>query len=83
VDKPALREGISLLNAFARDDVSIVDETVLVEYLCHLAKRRGDRDYLLQSIARVELMVNTPHREIEAWVAEEFSSRQRVSLRAA
>jgi MoxR-like ATPase len=83
VDKPALREGISLLNAFARDEVSIVDERVLVEYLCHLAKRRGDRDYLLQSMARVELMVNSPHREIDAWVAEEFSSRRRASLRAA
>src|SRR6266496_403982 len=83
VDKPALREGISLLNAFARDEVSIVDEPVLVEYLCHLAKRRGDRDYLLQSMARVEQMVNSPHREIDAWVAEEFSSRRRASLRAA
>src|SRR5216683_952563 len=83
VDKPALREGISLLKAFARDEVSIVDEPVLVEYLCHLAKRRGDRDYLLQSMARVEQMVNSSDREIDAWVAEEFSSRRRASLRAA
>jgi MoxR-like ATPase len=83
VDKPALREGISLLKAFARDEVSIVDEPVLVEYLCHLAKRRGDRDYLLQSMARVEQMVNSPDREIDAWVAEEFLYRRRASLRAA
>jgi MoxR-like ATPase len=83
VDKAALREGISLLNAFARDEVSIVDERVLVEYLCHLAKRRGDRDYLLQSLARVEQMVNSPHSEIDTWVAEEFSSQRRASLRAA
>ena len=72
VDKPALREGISLLKAFTRDEIAMVDEPLLVEYLCHLAKRRGDRDYLLQSLARVEQMVNSPHREIDAWVEEEF-----------
>jgi len=83
VDKPALREGISLLKAFTRDEVVMVDEALLVEYLCHLAKRHGDRDYLLQSMARVEQMVNSPHSEIDAWVAEEFSSRRRASLRAA
>jgi MoxR-like ATPase len=83
VDKPALREGISLLKALTRDEVAMVDEPLLVEYLCHLAKRRGDRDYLLQSMARVEQMVNSPHREIDAWVAEEFSCRRRASLRAA
>lgn len=83
VDKPALREGISLLKGLSRDEVSMIDEPVLVEYLCHLAKRRGDRDYLLQSMARVEQMVNSPHREIDAWVEEEFSSRRRASLRAA
>lgn len=83
VDKPALREGISLLKAFTRDEVVLVDEPLLVEYLCHLAKRHGDRDYLLQSMARVEQMVNSPHKEIDAWVAEEFSSHRRASLRAA
>jgi MoxR-like ATPase len=83
VDKPALREGISLLKAFTRDEVVMVDEPVLVQYLCHLAKRHGDRDYLLQSMARVEQMVNSPHREIDAWVSEEFSCRRRASLRAA
>jgi MoxR-like ATPase len=83
VDKPALREGISLLKAFTRDEIAMVDEPLLIEYLCHLAKRRGDRDYLLQSMARVEQMVNSPHKEIDAWVAEEFSSRRRASLRAA
>jgi len=83
VDKPALREGISLLKALSRDEISMIDEPVLVEYLCHLAKRRGDRDYLVQSMARVEQMVNSPHREIDAWVEEEFSSRRRASLRAA
>src|SRR6185436_17614242 len=34
VDKPALREGISLLKAFARDGISEVDEIVLNNYLC-------------------------------------------------
>jgi MoxR-like ATPase len=83
VDKPALREGISLLRAFVRDGVTTITEAVLVEYLCHVAKRHGDRDYLLLALARVEQMVNGVHREIEAWVLEEFAVRQRSLLHAA
>lgn len=74
--KPALREGIAVLSAFVRDGVREVTEQVLTEYLCHIAKRHNDRDYLLNAMARVEMSVNDPHPEVDAWVAEEFRSRR-------
>ena len=75
VDKPALREGIALLQAWARDEVTEVTEEVLKEYLCLIAKREPDRKYLALSLARVEKDINLPHREIDVWVAQEFKER--------
>jgi len=75
VDKPALREGIALLQAWARDEVTTVTEKVLKEYLCLIAKREPDRKYLALSLARVEKDINLPHREIDVWVAQEFKER--------
>lgn len=77
-DRPALREGIGLLHALMRDAVTHVDEPVLTSYLCLIAKRRGDRSYLQQSMARVEMAVNDPHDEIDAWVEDEFRRRASV-----
>jgi MoxR-like ATPase len=82
-DKPALREGIGLLQALMRDGVRHVDEAVLNSYLCLIAKRRGDRSYLQQSMARIELAVNSPNDEIDLWVEEEFRTRGSVKLAAA
>jgi len=75
VDKPALREGIALLQAWARDEVTEVTEDVLKAYLCLIAKREPDRKYLALSLARVEKDINLPHREIDGWVAQEFKER--------
>ena len=75
VDKPALREGIALVKAWARDEVTEVTEEVLKEYLCLIAKREPDRKYLALSLARVEKDINLPHREIDVWVAQEFKER--------
>jgi len=75
VDKPALREGIALLQAWARDEVTAVTEDVLKAYLCLIAKREPDRKYLALSLARVEKDINLPHREIDVWVAQEFKER--------
>ena len=79
-DKPALREGICLLSALMRDQVRVLDEVVLIEYLCLIAKRHGDRDYLSQSMSRIDQAVNDPHDEVDAWVAEEFSWREERQL---
>ncbi len=75
VDKPALREGIALVKAWARDEVTEVTEDVLKAYLCLIAKREPDRKYLALSLARVEKDINLPHREIDVWVAQEFKER--------
>jgi MoxR-like ATPase len=75
VDKPALREGIALLKAWARDGVTEVNENLLKRYLCLIAKRESDREYLALSLARVERDINFPHREIDGWVAHEFKER--------
>jgi MoxR-like ATPase len=82
-DRPALREGIGLLHALMRDAVTHMDEPVLTSYLCLIAKRRGDRSYLQQSMARVEMAVNDPHDEIDAWVEDEFRRRASVELAVA
>jgi MoxR-like ATPase len=82
-DKPALREGISILTAFMRDGVRELDEATLRLYASLIVKRRGDRDYLLQSLARVERDVNVPHDEIDVWVAQAFAGTRNLSLVAA
>jgi hypothetical protein len=81
-DKPALREGIDLLDVFMRDRIQRVDETALISYLCLIAKRRGDRSYLEQSIARLEQAVNDPHDEIDSWVAQEFGEGKPFAIAA-
>lgn len=81
-DKPALREGISILTAFMRDDVSQLDEATLKSYASLIVKRHGDRDYLLQSLARVERDVNVAHDEIDAWVDQAFGVRGNLSVAA-
>ncbi len=81
-DKPALREGIDLLDVLMRDRIKRVDEAVLISYLCLIAKRRGDRSYLEQSMARIEVAVNDFHEEIDAWVAQEFSDGNGLAIAA-
>jgi MoxR-like ATPase len=82
-DKPALREGITLLKALTRDGVSQLEEEELDRYLCYIAKRHGDRDYLSQALARIELAVNDPHDEIDLWVREEAINRMRACVSVA
>ena len=82
-DKPALREGISILTAFMRDGVSELCEATLRFYASLIVKRRSDRDYLLQSLARVERDVNAAHDEIDVWVAQVFAGTKNLSLFAA
>ena len=81
-DKPALREGIDLLDVLVRDRIKRLDEAVLISYLCLFAKRRGDRSYLEQSMARIELAVNDFHEEIDTWVAQEFGECNRLAIAA-
>jgi MoxR-like ATPase len=81
-DKPALREGIDLLDVLTRDRIRRVDEEVLTSYLCVIAKRRGDRSYLEQSLARIEQAVNSRHEEIDLCVEQEFLGLESSALAA-
>ncbi len=83
VDKPALREGISLLGALVRDGVDVVDEAVLDKYLCHLAKRHNDRDYLRLSLGRLAYAANTSNPELDVLVDDYFAARARSKMRVA
>jgi MoxR-like ATPase len=70
MDKPGLRESISLLRALTeegRDDLSI-NEIEL--HLCFLARRRLDLENLRKSLARVEVMMQASDDEIERWLDE-------------
>jgi MoxR-like ATPase len=78
-DKPALREGISILSALMRDGVRQMDESILKLYASLIVKRHGDRDYFLQSLARVERDVNVAHDEIDAWVDRAFGVRGQLA----
>lgn len=83
VDKPALREGISLLAALVRDGVQTIDEEVMSKYLCHLAKRHNDRDYLRLSLGRLVYAANTSNPELDVLVEDYFAVRARSQMRVA
>lgn len=75
VDKPALREGIVLLEAWVRDQVSgRITEEILLEYLCLIAKRENDRRYLADAAARLEKDINSVDGAIDRWVDQEFGT---------
>jgi hypothetical protein len=75
VDKPALREGIVLLEALVRDQVSgRITEEILLEYLCLIAKRESDRRYLTDAAARLEKDINSVDGAIDRWVDQEFGT---------
>jgi len=68
IDKPGLRESISLLGALADAGHTDLNAKTLERHLCFLAKRRLDLENLRKSIARVEMMMELPDAEIESWV---------------
>jgi MoxR-like ATPase len=70
VDKPGLRESITLLGALVASDHQELNAPVIEHHLCFLAKRRLDQENLRKSLARVEMMIELPDAEIESWVDE-------------
>jgi MoxR-like ATPase len=70
MDKPGLRESIVLLRALVRCDIHGLNARVMESHLCFLAKRRLDLENLRKSLARVELVMETPDPEIDSWIDE-------------
>ena len=71
-ERPALREGIDLLNELTRQGVELLTEDLLADHLCLIAKTQTDRSLLYQSLGRMELDACSPHEEIERWVERAF-----------
>jgi MoxR-like ATPase len=70
IDKPGLRESITLLRALVETGHADLHAETLEQHLCFLAKRRLDLENLRKSLARVEVMMELPDAEIESWIEE-------------
>jgi MoxR-like ATPase len=80
-ERPALREGIDLLNELTRQGVQLLTEDVLADHLCLIAKTCSDRSLLYQSLGRIEWDVTRPHEEIDELVERAFAhTRSEVVL---
>jgi MoxR-like ATPase len=72
-DKPGLRESIDLLTALTEDEVTLLTENVIAEYLACLGKEQKELSNLRKASARLEDAANTDHPEIDAWVETAFA----------
>jgi MoxR-like ATPase len=70
MDKPGLRESIALMRALTIKGHQDLDVALIESHLCFLAKRRLDLENLRKSLARVELLMETPDAVIDAWIDE-------------
>jgi len=80
-DKPGLRESIDLLTALVDDEVTLLTENVIEEYLACLGKEQKELSSLRKALARLEEAANEPHHEIDAWVDEVFVAPDISKLR--
>jgi MoxR-like ATPase len=70
IDKPGLRESIAFLRALLNAGIRDLNAFVIDAHLCFLAKRRLDLENLRKSLARVELVMETPDANIDAWITD-------------
>ena len=69
LDKPGLRESIALLHALQTTGYTDLTAMTLTQHLCFLAKRHLDWENLRKATARLDLMMELPDADIDAWVA--------------
>lgn len=70
IDKPGLRESIALMRAVVDTGHQDLNVCMIESHLCFLAKRHLDLENLRKSLARVEMLMEAPDAEIDAWVDE-------------
>ena len=70
IDKPGLRESITLLRALTSARYGDLEIGEIEAHLCFLAKRHLDLENLRKSLARVEAIMQAPNAEIDAWIDE-------------
>ena len=74
IDKPGLRESIGLVRALVAEGYAELTIRDIESHLCFLAKRHLDLENLRKSLARIEVLMELPDREVESW----FSEREEV-----
>lgn len=70
IDKPGLRESIGLVRALVAEGCTTLTIKDIENHLCFLAKRQLDLENLRKSLARIEVVMELPDPEIEAWFSE-------------
>jgi MoxR-like ATPase len=70
VDKPGLRESIALMRVLTSKSHSDLNVWLIESHLCFLAKRRLDLENLRKSLARVEMVMETPDATVDSWIEE-------------
>jgi MoxR-like ATPase len=70
IDKPGLRESIAFMKALVGSGHQDLKVDLIDSHLCFLAKRHLDLENLRKSLARVEVIMETPDAEIDCWVDE-------------
>jgi MoxR-like ATPase len=70
LDKPGLRESITLMRALVLASHQDLNVMLIESHLCFLAKRRLDLENLRKSLARVELVMETPDAAVDSWIEE-------------
>ena len=70
IDKPGLRESIGLVRALVAEGCITLTIKDIENHLCFLAKRQLDLENLRKSLARIEVVMELPDPEIEAWFSE-------------
>jgi len=69
-DTRGLRESIAFLRALLSEGIRDLNAFIIDAHLCFLAKRRLDMENLRKSLARVELVMQTPDVNIDAWIID-------------
>lgn len=67
IDKPGLRESIGLVRALVSEGCCDLTIREVESHLCFLSKRHLDLENLRKSLARIEVLMELPDPEIEAW----------------
>lgn len=68
-DYPSLRESIDVVNAFERDHLVYLDETVLLRYFCYFVKTSEAQELLKLQLDYLLLAATAFHPVVDLWLA--------------
>ena len=79
-DYPSLRESIDVVNAFERDQLVYLDETVLLRYFCYFVKTTEAQELLKLQLDYLLLAATAFHPIVDMWLAERDTDWKRMLL---